>query len=119
VQKTHFTATCLSALLGLTLLSACGGKDKALVEAPLPTVEIVPLAAPNSGQTLSVTGALRRQREMVLSFRIPGVITGLSVDEGDSVKAGQLLARLDPAAVDSRLRQTAADLDRARKDEAR
>ncbi len=119
MQKTHFTATCLSALLGLTLLSACGGKDKALVEAPLPTVEIVPLAAPNSGQTLSVTGALRRQREMVLSFRIPGVITGLSVDEGDSVKAGQLLARLDPAAVDSRLRQTAADLDRARKDEAR
>jgi RND family efflux transporter MFP subunit len=119
VRKIHFTATCLSALLGLTLLSACGGKDKALVEAPLPTVEIIALAAPNSGQTLSVTGALRRQREMVLSFRIPGVITGLSVDEGDSVKAGQLLARLDPAAVDSRLRQTAADLDRARKDEAR
>lgn len=56
---------------------------------------------------------------MVLSFRIPGVITGLTVDEGDGVKAGQVLARLDPAAVDSRLRQAAADLDRARKDEAR
>ena len=119
MQNIRFTATCLSALLGLTLLYGCGGKEEAPVEAPLPTVEIVPLAAPNGGQTLSVTGALRRQREMVLSFRIPGVITGLSVDEGDSVKAGQVLARLDPAAVDSRLRQTAADLDRARKDEAR
>jgi len=119
VQNHRLTATCLSALLGLTLLSGCGGKGKAVVEAPLPTVEIVALTPPNSGQTLSVTGALRRQREMVLSFRIPGVITGLSVDEGDSVKSGQLLARLDPAAVEARLRQTAADLDRARKDEAR
>lgn len=119
MQNIRFTTTCLSALLGLTLLSACGGKDKAPVEAPLPTVEIVALTAPNGVQTLSVTGALRRQREMVLSFRIPGVITGLLVDEGDSVKAGQVLARLDPAAVESRLRQTAADLDRARKDEAR
>lgn len=119
MQNHRLTATCLPVVLGLTLLSGCGGKDKAVVDAPLPTVEIVGLVAPNSGQTLSVTGALRRQREMVLSFRIPGVITGLTVDEGDEVSAGQVLARLDPAAVESRLRQAAADLDRARKDEAR
>lgn len=105
-------------LLGLVLLAGCG-KGRAAVEPAAPAVEVVQVTAPNMGQTLSVTGALKRQREMVMSFRIPGVITQLNVDDGDRVRAGQVLARLDPSAVEARLRQTAADLDRARKDEAR
>jgi RND family efflux transporter MFP subunit len=119
VLNHRLTATCASALLSLTLLAGCGGGSKPVEASPLATVETATVAPPNGGQSLNVTGALRRQREMVLSFRIPGVITGLNVDEGDEVKAGQVLARLDPTTVDSRLRQAAADLDRARKDEAR
>ena len=56
---------------------------------------------------------------MVLSFRIPGVITALRADDGDTVRQGQPIADLDPAAVEAKLRQTAADLQRAKRDAAR
>lgn len=105
-------------LASLVSVTGCG-KGKSNLPAPAAAVEVVSLSEPNSGQTVQATGALRREREMVLSFRIPGVITSLSVDEGDSVRAGQVLARLDPTAVEARLRQARADLDRARRDEAR
>ena len=116
-KPSHIIALSLAAA-GLIGLSGCG-KGKANVPVPAAAVEVVSLSAPNAGQTILATGALRRQREMVLSFRIPGVITSLSVDDGDTVRAGQVLARLDPTAVESRLRQARADLDRARRDEAR
>ena len=105
-------------ILAPLVLVGCGKAAPSEPAAPTP-VEVVTGALPSTGQTLSATGALKRQREMTLSFRIPGVITRLSVDDGDPVKAGQVIATLDPAAVDSRLRQAAADLDRARRDEAR
>ena len=105
-------------LASLVSITGCG-KGKSNLPAPVAAVEVVSLSAPNSDQTLQATGALRREREMVLSFRIPGVITSLSVDDGDTVRAGQVLARLDPTAVEARLRQARADLDRARRDEAR
>jgi RND family efflux transporter MFP subunit len=104
--------------LGPLILIGCGKAAPTEPAAPTP-VEVVTGSLPNTGQTLLATGALKRQREMTLSFRIPGVITQLSVDDGDPVRAGQVIATLDPAAVDSRLRQAAADLDRARRDEAR
>ncbi len=113
----HIIALSLAAA-GLIGLSGCG-KGKANDPAPAAAVEVVSLSAPHAGQTIQATGALRRQREMVLSFRIPGVITSLGVDDGDTVRVGQVLARLDPTAVESRLRQARADLDRARRDEAR
>ena len=102
-KPSHIIALSLAAA-GLMGLSACG-KGKANAPALSAAVEVVSLSAPNAGQTILATGALRRQREMVLSFRIPGVITSLSVDDGDTVRAGQVLARLDPTAVESRLRQ--------------
>jgi RND family efflux transporter MFP subunit len=71
---------------------------------------------PRGGDEIEASGVLRRLREQALSFRIPGVMTKLSVDEGDTVKAGQVVAALDPAGVDARLRAAAADLDRARRD---
>ncbi|WP_290435671.1 biotin/lipoyl-binding protein [Aeromonas caviae] len=36
-------------------------------------------------------------RDVNLAFRVGGRVDQVQVDEGDSVKAGQLLARLDPA----------------------
>ncbi len=106
-----------AATLGLT---ACGGSKPAPPAAPrAPSVEVVELAAPRGDAPVTATGALRRRREMTLSFRIPGVITRLAVDDGDTVKRGQTLATLDPSAVEARLRQAAADLDRAKRDAAR
>jgi RND family efflux transporter MFP subunit len=118
LPKSGHTIALSLAAVGIIGLGGCG-KGKANAPIAAAAVEVVNLSAPNSGETIQATGALRRQREMVLSFRIPGVITSLGVDDGDTVRAGQILARLDPTAVESRLRQARADLDRARRDEAR
>ena len=101
----------------LPVLAGCGGKAKE-AEAPAPPtpVEAVRVAAPNASGTVSGTGTLERRREMALSFRIAGVLTRMSVEAGDSVRAGQVIASIDPASLDARQQQTVADLERARRD---
>ena len=110
---------------GLTLaatltLAGCGKKAPAAAAADnSPVVEVAHVSSPSGEQPITATGALKRVRESNLSFRIPGVITRLTVDEGDAVRAGQVIATVDPTAVDARLRQAAGDLERTRRDLAR
>lgn len=103
------------ALLGLLALGACGGRAPAAAPQP-PAVETAAAAPDVAGGGLTVTGTLERQREMNLSFRVGGVMTALSVDVGDAVGAGQVLARIDPSAVNARVTQSESELERARRD---
>lgn len=59
-----------------------------------------PVARPVRG-----TGMLRLKSEVDLSFKVGGVVAAVLVEEGATVKKGQLLARLDPTEVDAALRQ--------------
>jgi RND family efflux transporter MFP subunit len=52
---------------------------------------------------------------MTLSFRISGYVAEVLVDEGDRVRAGQVLARLQSQEVDARLRAARADAELAGK----
>ncbi len=106
----------LAALLLAASLGACGGKSKTEAPAAPTPVEAVRVTAPDAAGAVEGAGTLERRREMALSFRIPGVLTAMKVEAGDSVRAGQLIAAIDPAGVDARQQQTAADLDRARRD---
>lgn len=99
-------------------LAGCGGAAKPAAPAP-PAVQIVAARSASGSSVLDATGALRRQREMAMSFRIPGVITRLAVDDGDVVRKGQVLAELDDEAVNARFRQAQADLTRAEADDRR
>ena len=111
----------LGPLLGLLILglSACGKAALPPATEIAAAVEAVAVRDGAGGQSVTATGALRREREMTLSFRIPGVITALKVDDGDAVKAGQVIATLDPVAINARFAQAAAELERAQKDEKR
>jgi RND family efflux transporter MFP subunit len=101
----------------LPLLASCGGKAEQAEAPALPTpVEAAQVAAPHAADAVSGTGTLERRREMALSFRIAGVLTRMSVEAGDSVRAGQVIATIDPANLDARQQQTSADLERARRD---
>ena len=117
-KRLNFAAMAVAAI-GLISLAGCGKPKGAGPSAAAAAVEVVAVSAPRDRLVISATGALRRNREMVLSFRVPGVIIQMGVDDGDKVVAGQVLARLDPTAVQARLNQAASDLERARQDEAR
>jgi RND family efflux transporter MFP subunit len=108
----------LTAIAGFALvLAACGGgAETPAAEAPPPAVEAAAVRAASAQTLITATGALARQREAQLAFRVPGVITSLTVDEGDVVRAGQVIAQLDPTAVEAGRQQAKAALDRARRD---
>lgn len=97
-------------------LGACSGRHEAVQPPPPLTVEVAAPRPSSATRNLRVSGTVARQREIALSFRIQGVLTSLRVDAGDSVKAGEILASLDPAAVKARQTQAAADLERAKRD---
>lgn len=74
------------------------------------------LAGDDESDTLTLYGNVDI-RELELGFRVPGRLVTMSVDEGDAVEAGQVLAELDAqpfrdalAAADARVRQAEAQL---------
>jgi RND family efflux transporter MFP subunit len=101
-------------------LTGCGTADapKAAATPPAP-VEAVQVGAAGGAETLTFTGRIERRREIDLSFRVPGVMTRLDVEAGDRVRAGQVVARLDPTGVAAAEQRARADLERVERDMAR
>ena len=112
-----------SRLFGFALLlsaAACGQADKPpAVSAAAVPVTVAAVLPADGGSQIIASGTLARQREIVLSFRVPGVLQQLSVDNGDNVAAGQVIARIDPTQFESRQRQAEADLAKVQRDLAR
>jgi len=105
------------ALLGAALLAvscvACGkdttsaraaGRDKA--QEPRP-VRVVAAAVGRLPRTVTVTGTLAADEEVVAGFKVAGRVSEIAVDLGSPVRKGQVLARLDPT--DFRLRVEQAE----------
>ncbi|PJI97609.1 RND family efflux transporter MFP subunit [Acidovorax sp. 69] len=61
-----------------------------------------------------VTGSLRAVDSAMVKARVGGELQGLAVREGDSVKAGQEVARIDPTEARARLRQAQQQADAAK-----
>lgn len=56
-------------------------------------------------QVVPVSGALRALHTAVIKARVPGELQGLTKREGDVVRAGEVLARVDPTEGQARVRQ--------------
>lgn len=97
-------AAILSAACVVALLAGCGKPD-AVPESQRP---VLTRRVGLDGEAVGIayTGEIRSRYETPLAFRVPGKITERLVNVGDTVKAGDVLARLDPA--DARLAQASA-----------
>ncbi|RZA16691.1 MAG: efflux RND transporter periplasmic adaptor subunit, partial [Lysobacteraceae bacterium] len=102
-------------------LAGCSG-DKAPAE-PIRNVLVVEPGGGTDAATSVYAGEIRARNENPLAFRVGGNISRRLVDVGDVVKAGQLLAELDPgdqrlqaAAAQAELAAARANLSRARGD---
>ncbi len=65
-------------------------------------------------QGLPVSGALRAVNSALIKARVAGELQGLTVREGDTVKAGQVIARIDASEFQSRVRQARDQADSAK-----
>lgn len=117
-------ATLLARILTTTLLAAltlagCSAEPPP-AEAPAQPVRVVAVAAPDTGNTVTANGLVAARDELRLAFKAGGVISRVLVDEGDTVRSGQLLADIATAEVDAQVTQareqalkTTRDLERA------
>jgi len=64
-------------------------------------------------QTLSTTGLVDAAKRADLAFGTGGTLASLAVELGDTVKAGQVIGRLDTTDLDAALTQAKAELARA------
>ncbi|MBI3523094.1 MAG: efflux RND transporter periplasmic adaptor subunit [Betaproteobacteria bacterium] len=95
--------TLFFAALGATL-AGCGSPQEP-AEAPRPALVIEVKADPDANRVV-YSGEVRARHEADLAFRIAGKLTARQVEVGSLVKAGDVLARIDPA--DSALNAEAA-----------
>ena len=91
-------------LAGAALAAACAKTDPA--PDPVRAVRTVTVSSQTAGGAYEYAGEVRARTESRLGFRVGGKILRRSAEMGDVVKAGQVLAQLDPQ--DLRLGQDAA-----------
>ena len=107
-------------LVLLSLLAACSEAPPPAAPAKLVrTLEVGAGDAATDGTQRSYSGEVRARIETTLGFRIGGKIVERRVDTGAAVKAGQVLARLDPADAGLQSAQAEAQLALATADLAR
>ena len=120
------------ALAALVLLAIVGGVLRAVsarkaqqasvataaapaeTEVTLNPAEVVRAASRELAQTLPVSGTLRAVDSAQVKARVAGELIGLTVREGDTVTAGQVIARIDPVEYQSRMRQAQEQADSSR-----
>jgi multidrug efflux system membrane fusion protein len=93
------------AVSALALLLVACSKPNTVPE-PVRAVRTMTLATGQAGGAVDYAGEVRARVESRLGFRVGGKMVSRPADLGDSVKAGQILASLDPQ--DLRLGQDAA-----------
>jgi membrane fusion protein, multidrug efflux system len=95
-----------------TAAAAAGQKTGPQVE--LAASDIVVAKTQMLAQGLAISGQLKAVNSAVVKARVAGEVQGLSLREGDPVRAGQVVARIDPAEFQSRLRQAQEQADAAK-----
>ena len=130
LRRTGRLAT-ISLLIGTCalVLNGCDkGSAKDAVEAATAAIP-VQVDRPSRGEMLSVyagTAPLQADQEATVVAKVGGEVREILVEEGDIVKAGQVLARLDPAdyqlavsAAADQVQAASVDAQQAASDEAR
>ncbi len=82
-------------------------------------VETEKVALRDIREIVSASGKIFPEKEVKISSDVSGEVVELFVEEGDSVKAGQLLARIDPEAYASAVESASAGVNATRSELAR
>jgi len=106
----------LAALAAVAVLTACGGPAEKKAPAP-ETISGVKTAKAELQQVadeIEAPGVVRSAATAQVAARVMGTITEVAVREGDAVRRGQMLVRLDEQELQARLSAADAALESAR-----
>ena len=94
------------------LVAASTAKDLGWVE--LAPSDVVKAGLRDMAQGLPISGSLKAVNSALIKARVAGELQGLTLREGDFVKAGQVIARIEAGEYQSRVRQARAQAESAR-----
>ncbi len=102
-------------------VSACSGSQPAAAVHATPVAVAIATNGPDQ-PSLQLHGIIASRDEPRLAFKVGGVIARIGVESGENVRAGQLLAELEPTEIDAQQSQAreldakaARDLERGEK----
>lgn len=110
--------TQLSLFFLISLFIACGGAETndGLNREDIIPVKLIPLQEGENANAIQTSGIFTTEDEAVLSFKNGGIVQQITVNEGDHVKKGQLLARLNMTEINTGVQQTDLALEKAERD---
>jgi RND family efflux transporter MFP subunit len=108
----------LSALLVALGLLSCHSADEkpATRQDELIPVKVLPLERQAGSARIPVSGLLTTDDETTLAFKTAGIIDRVLVEEGQAIKAGQLLATLKLTEIDAAVQQARLGVEKAERD---
>ena len=112
LHRLAIAAGVLVALAGALILTLAPSRA-AKPDGPAVPVRVAVAAPAARAGEIRATGTLFFKREMTLSFKVAGIVKSFQAESGDTVKAGSVLARLNPTEVGARDREAQAALDNA------
>ena len=114
---TVLAAGTVFALAACSRRATAGSDRQAGVPAPEPgarAVTVATAAVQVMERTVAVIGTLAAHDEATLSVKVPGRLQTMAVDLGSSVRAGELIAQVEPQDYELQLRQAEAFLSQTR-----
>lgn len=103
---------CISTIL----LSACEEKFNIDQEVVLRSVKTQTIETRQFKEGREFTGIVDTRQKVDLAFRISGTLTSLFTNEGDKVKRGQIVAKLDDTDIKIKLKAVRADFQKSEVD---
>lgn len=111
-RKTFISAVIVG---GILILNACRDQqDTAVDQQPVRPVKLLKIGDVGSDQRLKMPGTVRAADRVDLAFQVPGRLIEMPFKEGQAVKKGDLLARLDPRDYETGLRNATGTLAKAK-----
>ena len=104
------------AIAACASLASCGRGAPESAAPEVRPVRSITIARSEGGSTVALSGRIAAEDEVALAFRIPGRLIERTVNVGDRVRAGQVLARLEQMNERNQLLSAQAALNAANAD---
>ena len=96
-----------------------GGRGGPGGDRPPVPVEVEAVTTGSMAREITIAGVLEPLRTVGVNAQLPGALTAVNVEEGDVVRAGQVLAEVDAREIAAQVRSAEAALELARSTAAR